>query len=911
MKKIDWFSRLAKEVNSRATTTRVVRSLGIAVLMMMVGFASAQDTPKPATPETTAAATPEAPQLDVEYGYLVHHTADLGGHVAGIVGSGSMYDTLVNIHSGPRVFGQSLTLHAVPGSKHVFFDSLTAFSNGFGGDPINFAKLDTSKGKLYEFTGTFRRDRQYFDYDLLANANVPPLSVPYGMVAGVPTAMSLTWQQVNQSPFMFNSVRRMTDTNLTILPISKVTFRIGYSQNIFQGPSMSPGRSIGKNSAYLTEYQRNSSDDFTGGIDWKPLKNTKITFEEFVDHYKADSYFTLAPVDFNAQEADGTPVALGNNDLQTSPKAASTAVSGGVSTVTAATPSPYSVATYATNLTTNVTTTTANQCDPLSMGTAYSNPTGGPNTASYTLFSAPTALGGLPIINPACSVVSSYLRQQPTRTIVPTEVIRFQSSSVKNIAMNGDFRYSVGNTTLANYYENFQGLDIVAASTGATGHPAYGIRSATITGGSYAQRRAVALDYGLTWDVSKTFTLSDQVTFSNIHQPGYASVFSNSTLTTSETTAGLATINNAAGLTTGAAFSISGSPNVGTPLYGYFSDKNITNNATVSWDPSSKATMAVTYRYQDHTINRGSPVSALAVFDIVTQAGIFNATFRPTNKLSMNGYVEVSYNNNAMTPVEARQLNHYRFHALYKPRPWATITGTFNDLERHNNTNNISVGVSADGPLQHVDYTRSASLGVVIAPTEKFSFDANYAFTDVYTSTNICYLNAATPYIAGTASTNAAGGPNLCPNTLTDWGPVKDFMSAPTQFASFGGSYIPSKVVKMGAGYRISAVSGNQFFVQAQEVNGSLQSAYQTPYVNIAVKIHPDWIWRAEYNYYGYGEGGPSGPQFCSTSTTATTAVVPCTSLSLPTGLTESPSGLSAPRNFHANVLTVSMHYEF
>ena len=36
---------------------------------------------------------------------------------------------------------------------------------------------------------------------------------------------------------MFNTVRRMTDTDLTILPLSKVTFRVGYSQNIFQGPS--------------------------------------------------------------------------------------------------------------------------------------------------------------------------------------------------------------------------------------------------------------------------------------------------------------------------------------------------------------------------------------------------------------------------------------------------------------------------------------------------------------------------------------------------------------------------------------------------------------------------------------------------------------------------------------------------
>ena len=70
-------------------------------------------------------------------------------------------------------------------------------------------------------------------------------------------------------------------------------------------------------------------------------------------------------------------------------------------------------------------------------------------------------------------------------------------------------------------------------------------------------------------------------------------------------------------------------------------------------------------------------------------------------------------------------------------------------------------------------------------------------------------------------------------------------------------------------------------------------------------------IWKAEYNYYGYGEGGPSGPEFCSTSTALTSAVVPCTSLPYPTGLTESSAGLTAPRNFHANNVTLAVHYEF
>jgi hypothetical protein len=241
------------------------------------------------------------------------------------------------------------------------------------------------------------------------------------------------------------------------------------------------------------------------------------------------------------------------------------------------------------------------------------------------------------------------------------------------------------------------------------------------------------------------------------------------------------------------------------------------------------------------------------------------------------------------------------------------VSGAFNDLERHNNTNNTGTP-SADGPLGHVDHSRNVSLGVVLSPSEHYSFDVNYSYLDVYTSTNICYFSGASAVIPGTASTTSTGAPNLCPSLLTDWGPVKDFMDAPTQFASFGATFSPTKVFRSSVGYRISAVSGNQFFANAQEVNGSLQSAYQTPYVNLAWTVHPGLVWRAEYNYSGYGEGGPSGAPFCSTSTLATSAVVPCNSATLaglPTGLTEPSSGLTAPRNFHANNVTLAIHYEF
>jgi hypothetical protein len=804
-----------------------------------------------------------------------------------------MYDTLVNIHSGPRVLGQTFEMHALPNTKHNLVDTLSAFSNGFGGDPNNFDRLDFSKGKIYDFTGTFRRDRQYFDYDLLGNPNINTgLSIPIG-ASNAPTG-HFAWPQVNQSPVMFNTVRRMTDTYLTIFPLDKITYRFAYSQNIFQGPSLSPGESVGKYDSLLQEYQRNSTDDFTAAVDWKPVQGTKVTFEEQIDHYKADSYFTIAPSEYMFQEADGTPVSIGDWDSQTA----------------------YGIA----------------GCNTASMGTAYSTTP----TTHYTILSAPQTAGGLPIINPACDVITSYLRSQPTRILYPTEILRLQSSSIKNIAMNGDFRYTKANMNLPNYYENFQGLD------GA-------IRNATFTGSASAQRQVVAADYGIVWQALKNFSLSDQVDYSDAHQPGTSTI--NETNQNTPTNPN-ETINYAGALTTVTNGVTAEGSSSGTPLPDYFGQKLLTNNLTGTWDALSRATFSLTYRYRTHLIAEGipnnQPLAAGAdtngTVTVNENGGIFNAALRPTNNWDINGMVEILYADNAFTPVGARQTKHYRMHTLYKPKPWATFSGAFNDMERHNNTNNAqadvalfvppsttpgpngtaSTGTPYEGPLQHVDHSRVASFGAVITPNEHYGFDFNYAHSDVYTATNICYLNGATASLPGAVQSATS---TICPNiwgrgatgvtesngtALSEWF-ARDFMDAPTQYGSVALNLSPNKVIHSNVGYRISSVKGTRFFNDARDVNGSLVSSYQSPYASVAWTVHPGWIWKAQYDYFDYGEGGPSGSPYCSSTTSLTATIVPCTSSTLtgPTGLTETSAGLTAPRNFHAGNITIGMHYEF
>src|SRR5580698_4314149 len=231
-----WYSRLSNQQPPLATIGRIAGGIGIALLLMNAVISSAQN-PTPTDPLPAA-----GEQMTVPRGYLIHQSVDLGGRIANATGSQAMYSNLVNLQSGPRVQHESFELRALPGQKNTLVDTLSATGGGFGGDPVNFARMSASKGKIYEFTGMFRRDRRYFDYDLLGNPNIPSgQSIPIGP-SNAPTG-SLALPQVEQSPWLFDTVRRMLDTSLTIFPLSKVTYRVGYSQNVMQGPSLTAGTS--------------------------------------------------------------------------------------------------------------------------------------------------------------------------------------------------------------------------------------------------------------------------------------------------------------------------------------------------------------------------------------------------------------------------------------------------------------------------------------------------------------------------------------------------------------------------------------------------------------------------------------------------------------------------------------------
>ena len=209
----------------------------------------------------------------------------------------SMYNTLVNLHTGPRLLEQTLSLRS-PKHSGLLFDDLYVNSSGFGGDPNDLARIEATKYGWYDFRGLFRRDWNFFDYNLFVNPLNPPTSNP-----SVP---------ITFSPHQYNSVRRMTDLDLTIKPDAVVSVRLGYSRNTSKGPSLTtiPEASDAELiETTLLQLLHTTTDSYRIGIDVRPLPRTTISYDQFVLHTKYNT--TWQDKNFSWVLPDGTPADLG------------------------------------------------------------------------------------------------------------------------------------------------------------------------------------------------------------------------------------------------------------------------------------------------------------------------------------------------------------------------------------------------------------------------------------------------------------------------------------------------------------------------------------------------------------------------------------------------------------------------
>ena len=211
-------------------------------------------------------------------GYVVHQSIEIGYRANDVTGSQQMYNTLVNLRTGPRLLDQSLSMQS-QNHDSTLFDNLFFNSFGWGGDPNNALRVRMDKDRWYDFRSEFRRDQTDFDYNLLANPLNPPTSSP-----NIPAT---------SSPHLFATRRRISDFDLTLFPQSIFDVRLGYSHNNMTGPSYS---SVHEGTdALLFQNWNTTLNSYRLGADLKIFEHTVVSYDQFFDYYKGDTSWQLAP----------------------------------------------------------------------------------------------------------------------------------------------------------------------------------------------------------------------------------------------------------------------------------------------------------------------------------------------------------------------------------------------------------------------------------------------------------------------------------------------------------------------------------------------------------------------------------------------------------------------------------------
>ena len=257
--------------------------------------------------------------------YNISQSVEFGYRANWVNGNDDTYDTFVNLGPGLRLFDYTLDMRSL-NHQGLLFDNLHFSNFGYGGDPNDVSRLHIDKNKWYDFNVLFRRDKNFWDYNLFANPLNPAAPNPVGsettgcIVSGPTTAhpglpgyCSNPAIAQNNSPHSMDLVRRMQDYDLTLFPQSRVRFRLGFSHDRDQGPGF-----FTTDSGTVPDFPETYSyttNAYRAGVDFRILPRTTISYDQFLTYFKQDNVVIENPVatpqNFGYQLANGTPVDLG------------------------------------------------------------------------------------------------------------------------------------------------------------------------------------------------------------------------------------------------------------------------------------------------------------------------------------------------------------------------------------------------------------------------------------------------------------------------------------------------------------------------------------------------------------------------------------------------------------------------
>ncbi len=630
--------------------------------------------------------------------FNVQQAAEFGGRISNFTGNQGMWDTYVNLGSGPRLLEYTFEMRS-PTHTGMLFDDFNLSNFGFG-DPNNVSRLRISKGALYDFTANFHRDQNIFDYDLFVNPLNPSTSNP-----NIP---------ILNSPHEFLLTRRMTDVNFSLFPLAPVRVKLGWSRVVNDGTTFSTVHE--GTEGLLFQPTLNTSDSYSLGVSFHVLPRTNISYDLFYTYFKGDTSAQLVNPVQSAQFgippfrlAGGLPINLGIpfNTGASQPCTTPVLATGFVN--------PACNGFFSYSRIGNVRTAYPTQ--QISFQSNYFKRTDFSGRLSYSDANSD---------NPAFAENFAGLITRSSQS----SFSQTGSSLAKRVTLSGDFgltfrvndRMRLIDTFLYNNFRiptswAYTTTSLFAATLLSTPNafnsascpPPFTASTCPLHSASsgadiiqdfvnqFTRQESEINTFEVEYDFSRSMTA--YVGYRYEHRDITANNADNQVLT-------------------------------------FF--PSLANRGACAGQPLVSGICTTTTSDGDQQFVPINGNSALLGFSA-----------RPSKKLRINFDTELFSADNAFTRISPRHLQRYKGRVSYKPKDWWNVAASFNIIENRNNTDDI-------GNLQH---NRNYSFSSAIAPAEaKWGLDLSYNYNDIFSQTNICFvstptlpgaLSCGTPFLSG------------------------------------------------------------------------------------------------------------------------------------------------------------------
>jgi len=511
-------------------------------------------------------------------------------------------------------------------------------------------------------------------------------------------------------------------------------------------------------------------------------------------------------------------------------------------------------------------------------------------------------------ITATCNGFYNYQSHWRSRNDAPTEQVSFQSNFLPALQLSGKFDYTGSNFNLYDYHQAFTGR---SSRNSLANYQEFGPMQGRHVA-SYA-------DFGATWQVTHDFSLVDSFHYGSWNEPAQyvstqCSFFSGSLIVPPTVFVPTATLPSTSCTTpsgpTGAITHSSGAPpDILVNLESNFLKQQITSNLFEGQlQASPKLGAYFGYRYthrviadnfyntQDAiyfpntaergncalangvlpagcTLNSDGSVSFLTpnptfgapgVTDINTNSAVLGLWWKPAPPWSINLDADLGSADNTFTPLSARNYQEFRARVQYRAG-WANLSVYFQTSNGQNPVVNINGS----------EHNWNTGFSVSFVPSEKISAQLGYNYNSIYSRLLICFT-----------SDFAQPGLPACPGVsglVQETSPYHSYVN--TGFVD--ALWTPIHRLSLEVGATLTGVTGSELNLNplspmATLPTGSLNSDWYQPYVSVAFHFAKQWTGRARWDYYGYHEDSNGSYQ-----------------------------DLYAPRNFHANLVTLSVRYAF